>query len=126
MSTLEKSALQEQARLIAHGVRAMALVGECGAGEIEILRAYTMLEACACPRVLAFVADRGDGIADLGYAAASWVIELYRWLTTDHAVPEIHQHRMIGLLLGYAPSSIREFEEGMRHRPARVNSVSAG
>jgi hypothetical protein len=116
---------QEHARLVARGVRAMALVGECEASETEILRIHTILEACACDTVLAFVVDRGDGIADAGYAAAPWVIDLYRWLITDNAVPEVHQHRIIGLLLGYSPTSIKENEEWMRYRPARLSSASA-
>lgn len=116
--------LQEQAYLVARGVRAMALVGECATGQVDILRAFTILERAAGDHVLPFVVDRGDGVADMGYAVLPWVIDLYRWLTTDNAVPEVHQHRVIGLLLGYSPLSVRDFEERLHERPARLSSAS--
>ena len=112
--------LREQAYLVARGVRPMALLGECETDSVTVLEAYTALEREAGDGVIAFTVDRGDGITDLGYAASPWVVDLYRWLTADDAVPETHQHRIIGLLLGYSPSSIRAFEERSCSRPERV------
>jgi hypothetical protein len=53
---------------------------------------------------------RRDGVADYGYAASAWVLDLLAWLNSD-AVPLNQQHRIVGLLLGYGVAAIRSFEE---------------
>lgn len=102
--------LQEQAYLVAHGVRPCALVGHCKTEYLEMLKVATRLERSAWPGAIAFVCNRGDGIADYGYAASRWVIDLLMWAATD-TVPEKHRHHITGLLLGYSPFAIRAHEE---------------
>lgn len=70
------------------------------------------LEDADTEGVIPFVAPRDDGVADYGYAASRWVLDLFRWVQSD-AVPTQHRHRIIGLLLGYSVESIRTFEDGM-------------
>src|SRR5437667_1474184 len=101
--------IDEQSYLVARGVRALALVGRCRADSVLMLRAATRLEALADTRVVPFVLDRGDGVAECGFAAASWVLDLYRWLALANpaTLPPQHRERVIGLLLGYSVDAIR-------------------
>lgn len=103
--------IHEQAYTVARGVRSLALVGHCPADSITMLTTATRIEQLAIPGAIPFVIDRGDGVADFGFARASWAIDLYRWMTNNDAVPEVHQHRIVALLLGYDPLAVREFEE---------------
>jgi hypothetical protein len=104
--------MQQHAYLVARGVRALALVGHCDAKPMTMLRAATRLEVAAGPGIVPFVIERSDGVADLGYAATQWAIDLYQWTFSDEAgVPERHRHHIVGLLLGYSPDAIRQFEE---------------
>lgn len=102
--------IQEHAYLIARGVRALALVGHCEADEIGMLRWATLLDSAATQGAIPFVMPRGDGLADYGFASAQWVVDLLSWLNSD-AVPTVHRHRVLGLLLGYDSDAIRDFGE---------------
>ena len=103
----------EQAYLIARGVRALALLGHCSADPLEMLIHLSQLERSAEQGTIPFVVDRGAGIADYGYAAARWVVDLYQWVVTADAatLPTSHRDRIIGLLLGYSVEAIRNDEE---------------
>jgi len=109
---LSSELLREQAYLIANGVRPLALVGTCEAKPATMLRVTTQLENSAGSSAIPFVLDRGDGLADFGYAASSWALELFQWVTrADSGVPARQKHRIRGLLLGYGSEAIRAFEE---------------
>ena len=111
---LERS--REQAMLVARGVRPLAELGSCLAEEVAMLRAMTALERAAAPGAIPFVVNRGDGQASYGFAAAAWVVDLYRWVTATGAVPEAQAHRVRGLLMGYSAEAIRTFEEAREGR----------
>lgn len=121
--------LREQAYLVARGVRPLSLAGhvqiEDGVGLLSIA---TKIERHAQPNVVPFVVDHGDRIASFGYASSRWVVDLYEWAVRDPAVPEEHEHRIVGLLLGYgAPAVARYEDEGSGRRfaissPARAAS----
>lgn len=110
--------LTEQAYLVARGVRALALVGHCESEPLTMLRMATRLEAQAAPGAIPFVVDRGDGWADLGFAASGWVLDLYSWLSKESqdTVPEPQRSRILGLLLGYSTEAVRLFEDGRSGR----------
>ena len=46
----------------------------------------------------------------LGLAAASWVIDLFKWAQGQ---PERQMERIIGLLLGYSPQAITAYDARM-------------
>ena len=110
--------IQEHSYVVARGVRALALVGKCEADPLTMLRAATRLEALGDPAVVPFVVDLGAGHADCGFAAAGWVLDLYRWLAlSDPAVvPPEQRERITGLLLGYSVEAIRLFEDRLPGR----------
>ncbi len=106
--------LCEHAYLVARGVRPLSL-----AGHLEI-------ERHAQPNVVPFVVDHGDRIASFGYASTRWVVDLYEWAVRDPAVPEEHEHRIVGLLLGYgAPAVARYEDEGSGRRFATASPAQA-
>jgi hypothetical protein len=108
-SYLNQEVLTEHARLIARGVRAFALAGDCPADKLPMLRAMTELGAANFPGSIPFVIDRGNGNADCGYSANKWAIDLYRYAVRE--APEQQRHRIIGLLLGYSAQAIQEHDE---------------
>jgi hypothetical protein len=108
-SYMNREVLAEHARLVARGVRAFALAGHCPADKLPMLRAMTELGAANFPGSIPFVIDRGDGIADCGYSANRWAIDLYRYAARE--APEQQRHRIIGLLLGYSAQAIQEHDE---------------
>jgi hypothetical protein len=106
--------LRELAYGVARGVRPLALAGSCAAEHDAMLVVQTRLESQGEPGAIAFVCPRGDdGLADYGYAAAAWVIDLYRWVVgaTEDEVPSKHRHRVVGLLLGYSVPAVANYEE---------------
>jgi hypothetical protein len=105
----EKEA-KEQARLVARGVRALAIVGVCPAEPSEMIGVAGDLETQAEAGAIPFLAERNDGGVDYGYAASAWVIDLLQWLESD-AVPEKYRERIRGLLQGYSVEAIRQLEE---------------
>ena len=109
---LSRELIREQAYLIANGVRPLALLGSCQAEPRTMLRVTTQLESAAEPDAIPFVLDRGDGCADFGYAASSWALDLFQWVSrADNGIPARQKHRIRGLLLGYGVEAIRSFEE---------------
>jgi hypothetical protein len=97
--------IREGATLVARGVRALTLLGQCEAAEEAISVTARCIADLACPGALPFVLDRSDGLADYGYAGALWAIKLYRWLQQTEIPPEQCQ-RILGLLFGYSVEAI--------------------
>lgn len=119
--------VREHAYLVGRGVRSLAIVGECGADAITMMRTATRVESLAIPGAIPFVCDCGDGTAEYGYAAEQWVVDLFEWLMTAdaNAVPLVQRHRVLGLLLGYSAPAVREFEShtaGRRFSEVRITS----
>ena len=101
--------INEQAGLIARGVRPLALLGTCGLDENEMANRFVLLNQKMVGPALAFVLPRKDfPCAMTGYAAAKWVIDLLEW-SYEHA-PLRQQHQIMGLLLGYSVSQIAEHD----------------
>ncbi len=119
--------LKEQASLVARGVRAIALVGHCVADGLEMLKTATTIEAQMERGSIPFVVDRGDGVADYGYAASQWAVDLYQWVVcaADDTVPSLQRHRILGLLFGYSVEAIREYEEHISGRRFHMSTASA-
>lgn len=104
--------IEEHAYLVARGVRPMAIVGHVEATERVMLEAASRLEVAATGiGTVPFVVRRADNMADCGFAAAQWVVDLYEWLAQSTAVPVKHAHRIRGLLLGYSAEAIRAHDE---------------
>jgi hypothetical protein len=113
-STLSDDAISEQAYLVTRGVRSLALLGEEPITDRhQLMRLLTRLRSLSdADGAISFVCDHGDGVVGFGYAAHQWVIDLYRWAmqTPEDVPPSQHRQRILGLLLGYAASAIRDFE----------------
>jgi hypothetical protein len=105
--------VREHAYLVARRVRPLAVVGQCEAERLSMLREGTRLEALGCVGAIPFVVDLGDGVAEYGYAARGWALDLYRWLSgaDENAVPAECRHRILALLLGYGADAVQDFEE---------------
>jgi hypothetical protein len=110
--------VKDHSYLVARGVRALALVGQCESDAWTMLQQATRLEMLAEPGAIPFVVDRGNGWADFGFAAAGWVLDLFSWVTKEpeDTMPDKQRHRILGLLLGYSTEAIRLFEEGRSGR----------
>ena len=89
--------------------RPLAIVGTCEADPMTMLRVATKLESGCSFDVIPFVADRGDGVADFGFAAEGWVVDLLEWAMTAD-IPDKQVHRILGLLLGYSARAIDKHE----------------
>ena len=115
--------LQEHAYLVARGVRPIAIVGECRDDPLVMLGVSTRLEALGASGAIPFVCPCGDGVAEYGYAARQWVLDLFRWVVSanENAVPTLHRHRILGLLLGYGLDTIRDYEE---HNAGRMYDLA--
>jgi hypothetical protein len=76
-------------------------------------KAVTRLERLASLGAITFVIPKGDGLADCGYGACRRAIDLYEWalVSSGDAMPAPYRHRIVGLVLGYSPKAIRDFEE---------------
>ncbi len=100
----------EQAYLIGRGVRSLAIVGNCPSDQIVVDAALSYLAEAGCDGAIPFAIPRADGVTDCGYASEVWAIDLLRWAESN-AVPSIHRHRIVGLLLGYSPRAVAAYEE---------------
>jgi len=107
--------MREHAYLVGRGVRSLAIVDTCdiNADEVQMLRLATRLERFGTAGAIPFVCKGADGLVHCGYATSQWVLDLFAWLVNsrEDAVPSKQRHRILGLLLGYSPQAIREFEE---------------
>lgn len=111
---ISDDAITEQSYLIARGVRPMALLGSIPAESDLMLKVSTRIETLAEGTVVPFVVNRGDGFSDVGYAAAPWVTDIFRWAFRHAADPQLS--RIVGLLLGYSAQAISEFESHQSRR----------
>lgn len=105
-------AMAEAAYLVERGVRPIALCGTVTiASEIERMLLMQRLNAAVNNRnVKQFIVDFGDGIAQYGFVAAGWVLDLYQWvLFTD--IPSVQRERIFGLMFGYGIESIARYED---------------
>jgi hypothetical protein len=98
--------LKEQARLVARGVRPLALVGSCESSGATTARLHLL--TLTTPGAIPFAVPNDGGSAECGYAARAWVVDMLRWAWT---VPLVQRQRLLGLLLGYSPDAIGQFEE---------------
>ena|GEM_PF-6097701 len=98
-------AIEDAAYLVARGVRPLAIVGEGITDRLGMVRAMTVLGQYSDDRAIRFVVDHKDGTASWGYAAAAWVVDLYRWVRLEEK-DESRRHQVLGLLLGYGPEAI--------------------
>jgi hypothetical protein len=106
--------LTEHARLVARGVRVLALP-DIGCGwpkEPSKLHIAHRLECAAWPAgALAFLIEYDDGAVTGGFAAAPWVIDLYRWVCDPaNNIPRDQGNRIVGLMLGYSAEAIAAFD----------------
>lgn len=86
----------------------LAEIGTVSAEDsFEVSRAVTRLENLAGPDVVAFALERGDKRVTLGYAAAPWMVDTYRWAVN---LEQPYKSRVIGLLHGYSATAIETFE----------------
>jgi hypothetical protein len=115
---LSDDLLREHAYLVARGVRPLAIAGECSADALTMLRTATRIEAFAVPGAIPYVCDCKDGVAEYGYAAQQWAIDLFEWIMTAQrsVVPTEHRHHVLGLLLGYTPSAVQHFQANLSGR----------
>lgn len=109
-----EDALAEAAYLVSRGVRPMALAGHCDPHPMVMLRARTRLSTASmlhgtAQRVIPFVIEEKDS-ASCGYAARSWVIDLFRWACLPE-IPPRRRHEILGLLLGYSAEAIGAHQE---------------
>jgi hypothetical protein len=103
--------LSEHAYLVERGVRPMSIVGHVEGGVEFLLRVASRLEIISVHnRVIPFVVKRSDGFADCGFASEQWVVDLYEWLVQSTDVPDVQEHRIRGLLLGYSADAIRDHD----------------
>jgi hypothetical protein len=92
---------------VARGVRPLALVGSCEPSETHTVR-YRLLRLTTPGAIPFTIPGDGGSSAECGYAARAWVVDMLRWAWT---VPLVQRQRLLGLLLGYSPDAIGQFEE---------------
>lgn len=87
----------------------MVLMEPFQSDPLLMLRVATRLETLGVEGVVPFVIDRGDGVAECGFAADQWVVETFQWMQKNIKKP--YYSRILGLLLGYSASAIHNYEQ---------------
>jgi hypothetical protein len=120
--------MREHAYLVSRGVRSLAIIDSYSVDKVQMLELATRVERFACPGAIPFVCKGADGLVYCGYAASQWVVDLFAWLinSKEGAVPSKQRHRILGLLLGYSPEAIRQFEEQNCGRLFGVSTALVG
>lgn len=117
----------EASWLVARGVRHLALLpGSISKTPGEMQNAHTLLAQKGERGAIAFVLPRKNlPVANFGYAAEPWIIEMLIWLE-DHegVVPDRWGHSIYGLLLGYSASEIAEHDARLCAGLPRGESMS--
>lgn len=109
---ISDEAIREHDYLIARGTRSLALLGQCASDPDEMLGVSTRLERSSSGISIPFVLDRGNGVADFGFATHKWVVDLYKFITRERSpVPQGQRDRILGLLLGYSAEAIAHFDD---------------
>ena len=109
--------VSEQAYLVSLGVRPMALVRETNVNQEDADAALHGLQNAACgySNVISFVIpweNNPYGRCVLqGYTTKRWIVDLLKWTMAN--APERYADYVIGLLLGYSPGAIEEYEMRM-------------
>ncbi|MBI2943800.1 MAG: hypothetical protein HYY25_06340 [Candidatus Wallbacteria bacterium] len=97
--------------LVSQTRRFLALICDVdGQAQDWVMDAAIRIEQNAMPGCRPFQLNRPDGRVEFGYAAAQWVIELYRWLVTESQIPERQRNRMVAVLLGFGAETIGSME----------------
>ena len=124
------------AYLVSREVRLLAAVGTVEDDEYKIDEARMKLHAVATESagtqalvpIPFLVKDSDLPHVTVGFAAHTWVVELYEWANRDLTVPHEMAMRINGLLHGYSGDAIAEFERHQsgwrvcRHPQARTTS----
>ena len=106
--------VSEQAYLVHLGVRPMALVCEADMDDKGMEDALRQLRNVSCwymnviPFVIPWDNNPNGRYVLAGYATKRWIIDLLRWTVAN--APERYTDYVIGLLLGYSPQAIEEYE----------------
>ncbi|MGA2037220.1 MAG: hypothetical protein ABSH04_06520 [Acidimicrobiales bacterium] len=101
--------LREQAYLVERGVRAIALAGICSVTDKADVANALAIAGAYSPGAVPFILLKEDGLADYGYGASRWAIDLYAWALGPE-VPSAQSERIFGLLFGYSAEAIERFE----------------
>lgn len=100
--------INEQAWLIARGVRHLALLGSIAKDEKAMRDTFIRLNQSCIEPAVPFVLPRKDmDCAMTGYASAQWVIDLLDW---SYDQPLRQHHQIMGLLLGYSSEQIGQHD----------------
>ena len=109
--------LNEQAYLVARGVRLLAVAGvvedtiENLVDVRQMLYEASVESAGSQERVpIPFlIKTPGTNLINFGYASHEWVIDVYEWLLDD-TVPDQMVSRVMGMLLGYSGEAVAQYE----------------
>lgn len=117
---ISDSAIYENGYLVSRGVRPLALVGTVEAEAVAMLQMHARLStfsfgtsqlAAPIPFVLP-----GKERAQVGFASRGWVVDTLKWVLGN--VPAPHQHRLLGLLLGYSEDAVAAHDEAVSGNPS--------
>ena len=118
---ISDSTIYENGYLVSRGVRPLALVGTVDADAVAMLRMLERLRTfsfgtsqVASP--IPFVLPVEDGRAQAGFARRRWVVDTLKWVLCN--VPDPHQDRLLGLLLGYSEDAVATHDEVMSSNPS--------
>ncbi len=91
---------------MSRGVRPLALLGTVATDAVSLRDAHILLrQTIGDMAAIPFTIPRADiGRADVGFAAAEWVIDFLAW--SYEQAPDRQGSRIVGLLLGYSPEAI--------------------
>ena len=103
-------AMKEQAWLISRGVRPLAILEWIEREPAEMENAFVRLNqhAGVDHGIVPFVVPTNETSAAVGYARASWVVDVLTWVCRN--APPRQFHCIMGLLLGYSADEIADHD----------------
>lgn len=109
--------MNEQAYLVARGVRLLAIVGAVEDDSELVTAARQMLYEAAVESAgsqarvpIPFLMKCSDtNLVDIGFASHEWVVDVYEWILSG-CVPDQMVSRVMGMLLGYSGDAIMQYE----------------
>lgn len=119
----------EHAYLVSLGVRPMAWITQSVDDEEKIPEILDELHHCGhwYDNVVPFVVLRRYADAEIqtiaGYVAEEWIIDLLEWM--ENNAPERCTDYVVGLLLGYSPGAIKEYDARMYIGDATTPPISS-